>query len=136
MLFLREPKLILTLTVFFYELKAGLLDPDPHSFLLLDLDPEGKNCQIKTGKNARKLVIISEVNLNNLHCFLHLSNLLCLLQQQKTLHKVIFLFTFLSWIRIRIFYAARSGSPFIFADPDLAVFLPCLKVTDLKSRYR
>ena len=59
MLFLREPKLILTLTVFFYELKAGLLDLDPHSFLLLDLDPEGKNCQIKTGKNARKLVIIS-----------------------------------------------------------------------------
>ena len=59
MLSLREPKLILTLTVFFYELKAGLLDLDPHSFLLLDLDPEGKNCQIKTGKNARKLVIIS-----------------------------------------------------------------------------
>ena len=40
-----------------------------------------------------------------LHCFLLLSNLLCVLQLYKTLHAFIFLQTLLSliWIRIRIF---------------------------------
>ena len=34
------------------------VDPDPHSFSLLELDPGGKNVEIKT-ENARKLVIIA-----------------------------------------------------------------------------
>ena len=51
------------------------------------------------------------VNLHNLYFFLLLSNLLCLLQLKKTLHKVIFFNLFEldpdphflgSWIRIRI----------------------------------
>ena len=68
------------------------MDLGPHSFSLLDPDPDpgGKIFQIKT-KKARKLVITaSSFNLHNLHCFLPLSNLLCFLQLTKTLHKVIF----------------------------------------------
>ena len=50
------------------------VDPDPHSFSLLDPDTGGKNCQIKTEK-CKELVItafiqIFKVNLHNLHCFL------------------------------------------------------------------
>ena len=60
------------------------MDPDPHSFCLLDPDPDpgGKNFQIKMEKNAKKLIKsanllnVFKVNLHKLHCFLLLSNLL------------------------------------------------------------
>ena len=47
------------------------VDPDPHSFSLLDTDQDtvGKNVQIKTENSF-------QVNLHNLHIFLLLSNLM------------------------------------------------------------
>ena len=35
---------------------CSVVDPDPHSFSLLDPDPGGKNLKITNNKNARKLV--------------------------------------------------------------------------------
>ena len=102
------------------------MDPDPHKFAFIyifrswirirmlnaDPDPGGKTCQIKTEKmqenrygNNCKIIKIYKVNFHNLHCFLLLGNLFCILQRQKTLHKV-------------IFFLAGSGSAF-FRQLDL-----------------
>ena len=43
----------------------------------------------KIGKNC-KFIQIFKVNLYNIHCFVHFSNLLYILQLKKTLHEVIF----------------------------------------------
>ena len=51
------------------------MDRDPHSFSLLDPDPD-----LSTKKSFLK------VNLHKIHCFLLLCNLLCFLQLKKTLH--------------------------------------------------
>ena len=96
------------------------MDPDPHKFAFIyifrswirirmlnaDPDPGGKTCQIKTEKmqenrygNNCKIIKIYKVNFHNLHCFLLLGDLFCILQRQKTLHKV-------------IFFLAGSGSAF------------------------
>ena len=77
---------------------------NPHLFSLLDphsifgSGSRREKLSNKNRKNARKLVPgnnckfiqILKVNLQNLHCFLLLSNLFWLLQRQKILHKVIF----------------------------------------------
>ena len=65
---------------------------------------------MKTEKNARKLVIDCKfVQIYYLHCFLLLSNLLCLLLLKKALHKVI----------LYKFFWAGSGSAFFKQlDPD------------------
>ena len=93
---------------------------DPHSSSLLDLKPGGKIFQINTEKMQRnwyryrnncKFIQFFKVYLHKLHYILLLRNLLCFLQLNKTPHKDIF-HKFLSWIRIRICYAAGSGSAF------------------------
>ena len=67
---------------------------------------------MKTEKNARKLVPVIDckfVQIYYLHCFLLLSNLLCLLLLKKALHKVI----------LYKFFWAGSGSAFFKQlDPD------------------
>ena len=65
---------------------------DPHSFSLLDLDPDpgGKNL-----KNARQLVIIITYNFDQLHGFFFTYELSFLLFFSTVLHKVIFFTKFL-----------------------------------------
>ena len=76
-------------------------------------DPGGKNIKYKQKKckkigNNCKFIQFFNVNLQKLHCFLLLSNLLCFLQLKKTLHKYIF-YTFVK---------AGSGSARKQRDPD------------------
>ena len=84
------------------------MDPDPHSFSLLDPDPDPgekyfqkkqKKCK-EIGNNCKFVKILSKVNLHKLYCFLLMSIL------KKALHKVI----------LNTFFTAGSGS--VLLDPD------------------
>ena len=67
----------------------SLMDPDPHS--ICESGSRRENFSNENRKNARKLVIDCKfVQIFYLHCFLLLSNLLCILQLKKTFHKGIF----------------------------------------------
>ena len=54
----------------------------------VDPDPRGKNISNKNRKNARKLVKTASLFNSIIHCFLLLSNLLCLLKLKRTLHNL------------------------------------------------
>ena len=78
------------------------MDPDPHSFSLLDPDSGGKNNHNKKLKeigNTCNFMKIVKVNLDQLHGFI-LEQYYSFFQLQKTLRMVIFLH----------FYKAVSGS--------------------------
>ena len=98
-------------------LNSRAVDPDPHGSALILPPGSGSRREKfsnKNGKNASKLVKSASSfnflyrNLHRLHCFLLLSNL-CLLQLKNTGY---FWQICLSWIRIRVFIAAGSGSAF------------------------
>ena len=54
----------------------------------VDPDPRGKNISNKNRKNTRKLVKTASLFNSIIHCFLLLSNLLCLLKLKRTLHNL------------------------------------------------